>query len=64
VLCGRPSPRRDVPATVVEYANESGARAMSNYLLGLTADPESLVASDYTRASGYEAGGSGGRAAH
>lgn len=89
VLCGRPSPGDDVPATVVEYANESGARAMTNYLLslghrriafvgtttsgfvttdervrgfhaahasfGLTADPESLVAGDYTRASGYEA---------
>jgi LacI family transcriptional regulator len=33
VLCGRPSPGPDVPATVVEYDNEGGAYAMTAYLL-------------------------------
>jgi LacI family transcriptional regulator len=33
VLCGRPSPGDDVPATVVQYDNEGGAYAMTSYLL-------------------------------
>ncbi|MFJ8019340.1 LacI family DNA-binding transcriptional regulator [Streptomyces sp. NPDC096311] len=35
VLCGRPSLGPDVPETVVEYDNEGGAFAMTNYLLSL-----------------------------
>jgi LacI family transcriptional regulator len=33
VLCGRPSPGADVPATVVHYDNEGGAYAMASHLL-------------------------------
>ncbi|MFD4603792.1 LacI family DNA-binding transcriptional regulator [Streptomyces sp. NPDC058464] len=33
VLCGRPSLGPDIPETVVEYDNEGGAFAMTNYLL-------------------------------
>ena len=35
VLCGRPPIGPDAPATVVEYDNEGGAFAVTNYLLSL-----------------------------
>ncbi|NEE02709.1 LacI family DNA-binding transcriptional regulator [Phytoactinopolyspora halotolerans] len=35
VLCGRPSPGDDVPATIVEYDNAGGAFAMTSHLLSL-----------------------------
>ncbi|MEV0090894.1 LacI family DNA-binding transcriptional regulator [Streptomyces sp. NPDC050738] len=34
VLCGRPAPAPDLPAIVVEYDNEAGARAVTSHLLG------------------------------
>lgn len=33
VLCGRPAPAPDLPATVVTYDNEGGAYAMTSFLL-------------------------------
>ncbi|MGP4045859.1 LacI family DNA-binding transcriptional regulator [Streptomyces sp. 2A115] len=33
VLCGRPAPDPDIPALVVEFDNEAGARAMTGHLL-------------------------------
>ncbi|MFC5802670.1 LacI family DNA-binding transcriptional regulator [Streptomyces formicae] len=33
VLCGRPSPTKDTPATVVEYDGEAGAFAITSHLL-------------------------------
>jgi LacI family transcriptional regulator len=35
VLCGRPPIGPDAPATVVEYDNEGGAFAVTNYLISL-----------------------------
>jgi LacI family transcriptional regulator len=33
VLCGRPAPDPDIPALVVEFDNEAGARALTGHLL-------------------------------
>ncbi|MFJ8027204.1 LacI family DNA-binding transcriptional regulator [Streptomyces sp. NPDC096311] len=33
VLCGRPAPDADIPALVVEFDNEAGARAITGHLL-------------------------------
>jgi LacI family transcriptional regulator len=33
VLCGRPAPSPDIPALVVEFDNEAGARAITSHLL-------------------------------
>ncbi|NGO80586.1 LacI family transcriptional regulator [Streptomyces sp. YC504] len=33
VLCGRPVPSADLPALIVEYDNEAGARAVTSHLL-------------------------------
>jgi LacI family transcriptional regulator len=33
VLCGRPAPDPDIPALVVEFDNEAGARAITSHLL-------------------------------
>ncbi|MFE5243247.1 MULTISPECIES: LacI family DNA-binding transcriptional regulator [unclassified Streptomyces] len=33
VLCGRPSPDPDIPAVVVEFDNEAGARAVTSHLV-------------------------------
>ncbi|WP_445027042.1 LacI family DNA-binding transcriptional regulator [Streptomyces sp. SAS_270] len=33
VLCGRPAPDADIPALVVEFDNEAGARAVTGHLL-------------------------------
>lgn len=43
VLCGRPPLGPDVPATVVEYENEAGAFAMTNYLTSLGHERIALV---------------------
>jgi len=35
VLCGRPAPDPDIPALVVEFDNEAGARAITGHLLSV-----------------------------
>jgi LacI family transcriptional regulator len=35
VLCGRPAPDPDIPALVVEFENEAGARAITGHLLSV-----------------------------